>query len=313
MMLWLTGARCAVCVATDPGAATAPFCIAGARSPAGAGAGWPDATLAAPPLLQALSSSAPDSRMMALPAVPRASVILVMLLGRAWATAGSALPAIIRIVILPRQPGRVAIVGGGVSGLAAAFLLKDAGLDVTVLEGSPRLGGKLAVSEVAGIAVDAGAESLLARRPEGTDLIAAAGLSDDLVLPGTTSAGIWTRGQIRPLPRRQFMGVPADLDELAATGIVSAAGLERAGLDRTLPAAPEPASDVSVATRIGSRFGAEVVDRVVEPLLGGVYAGRCEDLSFEATLPALAQSARGHRSLAAAVSAVLPPVPPRDS
>jgi oxygen-dependent protoporphyrinogen oxidase len=248
--------------------------------------------------------------MMALPAVPRASVILVMLLGRAWATAGSALPAIIRIVILPRQPGRVAIVGGGVSGLAAAFLLKDAGLDVTVLEGSPRLGGKLAVSEVAGIAVDSGAESLLARRPEGTDLIAALGRSGELVVPGTTSAGIWTRGQVRPLPRRQFMGVPADLDELAATGIVSAAGLERAGQDRTLPAAAESGSDVSVASRVGGRFGAEVVDRVVEPLLGGVYAGRCEDLSFEATLPALAQSARGHRSLAAAVSALLPPAPP---
>jgi oxygen-dependent protoporphyrinogen oxidase len=239
--------------------------------------------------------------------------MLVMLLGRARPAAGSVLAAIIGPVTFPRQSGRVAVVGGGVSGLAAAFLLKDAGLDVTVLEGSPRLGGKLAVSEVGGIAVDAGAESLLARRPEGTDLIAAAGLSDDLVLPGTTSAGIWTRGQIRPLPRRQFMGVPADLDELAATGILSAAGLERAGLDRTLPAAPEPASDVSVATRIGSRFGAEVVDRVVEPLLGGVYAGRCEDLSFEATLPALARAARGRRSLAEAVSAVLPPVPPRDS
>src|SRR5215469_1939471 len=96
-------------------------------------------------------------------------------------------------------PRRVAVVGGGVSGLAAAFLLKDAGLAVTVLEGSPRLGGKLGVSEVAGVQVDAGAEALLARRPEGISLIGAAGLSDDLVLPGTTTAGIWTRGSIRSL------------------------------------------------------------------------------------------------------------------
>src|ERR1700683_78395 len=123
MMLWLIGARCAVCVAADPLSAAVPFCIAAARGATAAGAGCPDATPAelAVPLLHALSSSAPDSRMMALPAVPRASVILVMLLGRAWATAGSALPAIIRIVTLPRQPGRVAVVGGGVSGLAAAF------------------------------------------------------------------------------------------------------------------------------------------------------------------------------------------------
>src|SRR5215470_11202976 len=98
---------------------------------------------------------------------------------------------------------RVAIVGGGVAGLAAAFLLKDAGLAVTVLEGSQRLGGKLAVSEVAGIAVDAGAEALLARRAEGTDLISAVGLAGQLVPAGTTAAAIWTRGSLHPLPRRQ--------------------------------------------------------------------------------------------------------------
>jgi protoporphyrinogen/coproporphyrinogen III oxidase len=84
-------------------------------------------------------------------------------------------------------PRSVAVIGGGISGLAAAFLLRDSGLEVIVLEGSPRLGGKLAVSEVAGVPVDAGAEALLARRPEGTDLIAAAGVAGDLVLPGTRS------------------------------------------------------------------------------------------------------------------------------
>src|SRR6202034_2085610 len=95
----------------------------------------------------------------------------------------------------------VAIVGGGIAGLAAAFFLRNAGVAVTVLEGSPRLGGKLAVSEVAGVAVDEGAEALLARRPEGTELIGALGLSGRLVSPGTTAAGIWTRGRLCPLPR----------------------------------------------------------------------------------------------------------------
>jgi protoporphyrinogen/coproporphyrinogen III oxidase len=204
-------------------------------------------------------------------------------------------------------PGRasVAVIGGGVSGLAAAFLLRNTGLTVTVLEGSPRLGGKLAVSEVAGVAVDAGAEALLARRPEGTGLIADLGLSAALEVPGTTSAGIWTRGRIRSLPRRQFMGVPADFDELASTGIVSAPGIARARQDRTLPAR-DPGGDESVTSRVGGRLGAEVVDRLVEPLLGGVYAGRCEDLSFEATLPALATAARGHASLAEAAASLLP-------
>jgi oxygen-dependent protoporphyrinogen oxidase len=200
----------------------------------------------------------------------------------------------------------VAIVGGGVSGLSAAFLLKNAGFDVTVLEGSPRLGGKLAVSEVGGVPVDSGAEALLARRPEGTGLIGELGLSGQLEVPGTTSAGIWTQGSIRSLPRRQFMGVPADIGELAGTGILSEAGLARAAQEPSLPGG-EPVADMSVTSMVGGRFGTELVDRLVEPLLGGVYAGRCEDLSFSATLPALAEAARGHSSLTEAAASLIPP------
>ena len=84
----------------------------------------------------------------------------------------------------------VAIIGGGIAGLAAAFYLRDEPVRVTVLEGSPRLGGKLAVSPVAGIEVDAGAEALLARRPEGVGLLAELGLESERRDPGTTSAGI---------------------------------------------------------------------------------------------------------------------------
>src|SRR6266536_1880546 len=204
----------------------------------------------------------------------------------------------------PAEQPRVAIVGGGIAGLAAAFFLRDAGAAVTVLEGSPRLGGKLAVSEVAGIAVDAGAEALLARRPEGTGLAAAVGLAGQLVQPGTTAAGIWTRGRLRPLPQRQFMGVPADLDALADSGILSAPGLASARADAGLPATAR-AGDVSVASYVGARFGRELVDRLVDPLLGGVYAGRSDQLSFEATLPALAAESRRHASLAAAAGAVI--------
>jgi oxygen-dependent protoporphyrinogen oxidase len=199
-------------------------------------------------------------------------------------------------------------VGGGISGLAAAFFLRDRGLDVTVLEGSPRLGGKLAVSEVAGVAIDEGAEALLARRPEGTELIGALGLSGHLVSPGTTAAGVWTRGRMCPLPRRQFMGVPADLDALEDSGILSAPGLARAREDLTRAPTPRD-GDVAVASYVGERFGSELVDRLVDPLLGGVYAGRSDQLSFEATLGTLAQAARQHRSLAEAAASLLPPAP----
>jgi oxygen-dependent protoporphyrinogen oxidase len=203
-------------------------------------------------------------------------------------------------------PPHVVVVGGGIAGLAAAFFLKDEPVRVTVLEGSPRLGGKLSASEIAGVPVDEGAEALLARRPEGTELITATGLGADLVPAGTTSSAIYSRGEMHPLPRRQFMGVPADIDELAATGVVSAEGIGRA---RREARQQIQAGDVSVTEYVGGRLGVEVVDRLVDPLLGGVYAGRSEELSFQATLAPLAAAARQHATLTEAAAALMPPPP----
>lgn len=200
----------------------------------------------------------------------------------------------------------VVVVGGGIAGLSAAFYLRDEPVRVTVLEGSPRLGGKLSASDVAGVSVDEGAEALLARRPEGIELITAAGLGGDLVPAGVTSSAIYTRGAMRSLPRRQFMGVPADPDELAATGVISAEGIARA---RDESARPAETRDMSVTEYVGSRLGVEVVDRLVDPLLGGVYAGRSEDLSFQATLAPLAVAARKHATLTEAAASLLPPPP----
>jgi oxygen-dependent protoporphyrinogen oxidase len=200
----------------------------------------------------------------------------------------------------------VVVVGGGITGLAAAFFLRDQKVRVTVLEGSPRLGGKLHASDVAGVAMDEGAEALLARRPEGIELIKAVGLGDDLVPAGVTSSAIYTRGALRSLPRRQFLGVPADPDELAATGVVSPEGVARARDEHARPAGDR---DVSVTEYIGSRLGVEIVDRLVDPLLGGVYAGRSEDLSFQATLAPLAAAARSHATLTGAATSLLPAPP----
>ena len=208
----------------------------------------------------------------------------------------------------------VVIVGGGIAGLAAAFFLREktvngAPVRVTVVEGSPRLGGKLSASEVAGVPVDEGAEALLARRPEGIDLITASGVLGEqgsgLVPAGTTSSAIWTRGAMRSLPRRQFMGVPADMDELAATGVLSHVGVDRARHEARL----HRDGDISVAGYIGGALGGEVVDRLVDPLLGGVYAGRSEDLSFDATLAPLAAASRTYPTLAEAAATLVPPRP----
>ncbi|GAA2727957.1 protoporphyrinogen oxidase [Actinocorallia aurantiaca] len=190
----------------------------------------------------------------------------------------------------------VVVVGGGISGLAAAWYLHREGMRVTVLEGSPSVGGKLRTSEIAGQHLDEGAESVVTRRPEGLDLIEDLGLSDELIHPGAAGSSVYSHGGLRPLPAGQIMGVPSDLVALAQSGVVSQAGVARAALD--LAKRPTPrGSDVSVADYVADRLGREVLDRLVEPLLGGVYAGRVERLSFEATLPQFAQAAHTQRSL----------------
>lgn len=177
---------------------------------------------------------------------------------------------------------RVAVVGGGIAGLATAHeLAADPAYDVVLLESSDRVGGKLRLAEVAGVTVDVGAEAMLNRRPEGVDLARSVGL--DLVHPAATTSSLWTRGELRPLPR-SMMGVPADLDQLEASGVLSEEGLERVRREPSL-APTILRGDVSVAEMLGSRLGPEVVDRLVEPLLGGVYAGHATELSARAALP----------------------------
>ncbi len=184
---------------------------------------------------------------------------------------------------------RVAVVGAGMAGLSAALDLVDAGADVIVLEGSERVGGKLALGDVGGLTVDLGAEAMLARRPEAVDLARRVGLGADIVHPETISAAVWTRGAIRPLPPT-VMGVPSDLDALEGSGILAERPAGRA--------VAMPDGDVSVADFLVPRVGREVVDRLVEPLLGGVYAGHADRLSLRSTAPQIA--ALGSDPLAAA-------------
>src|SRR3954470_4445226 len=128
--------------------------------------------------------------------------------------------------------GKVVVVGAGVAGLTAARDLVAEGHEVLVLEASPRVGGKLLRAEVAGVTVDVGAEAMLNRRPEGVELARELGLAVEH--PAIASSRIWTRGELRPLPR-SLMGVPLDLEQLAASGVLSPEGLARVRLETTLP------------------------------------------------------------------------------
>ncbi len=179
----------------------------------------------------------------------------------------------------------VVVVGGGVAGLVAARDLAASGRDVLLLEASPVLGGKLRSHEVAGQAVDVGAEAMIARRPEGIAL--AADLGVDLVHPTPATSGVWSRGAVRAMPR-SLMGVPFDLDQLAASGVLSPEGLARAAQESDVAVD----ADVSVGDLVAARLGDELVDRLVEPLLGGVYAGHARRLSAAAAVPQLLAMAR---------------------
>ncbi|UGY94173.1 protoporphyrinogen oxidase [Streptomyces gobiensis] len=193
---------------------------------------------------------------------------------------------------------RAIVIGGGISGLAAAHRLLDAGARVTVLEASDRVGGKLYAGEIAGSAVDLGAESMLARRPEAVELARAVGLGDALQPSAVAGGAIWTRGEIRPMPRGHVMGVPGD--PVALGGVISPDGLARIAEDAERPRS-ELGEDVAVGAYVADRLGREVVDRLVEPLLGGVYAGDAYRISMRAAVPQLYEAARNERSLLAAV------------
>ncbi|MEU6766989.1 protoporphyrinogen oxidase [Streptomyces sp. NPDC046853] len=197
--------------------------------------------------------------------------------------------------------GHVVVIGGGIAGLAAAHRLLGTGARVTVLEASDRLGGKLLPGEIEGVRVDLGAESMLARRPEAVALAREVGLTDRLQPPATATAAIWTRGALRPMPKGHVMGVPGDASALS--GVLSDEGLHRIEQDRDLPPT-EVGDDVAVGEYVAARLGREVVDRLVEPLLGGVYAGDAYRISMRSAVPQLFEAARTHTSLTEGVRAI---------
>ncbi|MCT1689675.1 protoporphyrinogen oxidase [Brevibacterium sp. p3-SID960] len=198
---------------------------------------------------------------------------------------------------------RIVIAGAGISGLATAYRLTRAlpDAEITVCEASDRLGGCLKTSTLGGQApggADVGAEASLFVRPETAELCAELGL--DLEFPSREhSSQLFVRDVMHPMPTDTLMGVPSEPASLA--GILTASEVERAGAE-TLT---EPADgDVPVGEFIASRLGDAVADVIVDPLLGGVYAGRCRELSMAATIPALLPAAHTGTSVLEAVSKV---------
>jgi protoporphyrinogen/coproporphyrinogen III oxidase len=199
-------------------------------------------------------------------------------------------------------PRRLVVVGAGITGLAAAFEWRRRHPDdeIVVLEAGDRIGGKLHRVELAGHWYDTGPEAVLARVPEAVRLIEDLGLGDRLVAPATTQASVVLPDGRHPLPAGTVLGVPASADGL--DGILTPEGVARVRMEASLPPLTLD-GDVSVGSLLRERLGDEVVDRLVEPLLGGVYAGRADELSLAATMPALAAELPATGSVLAAAAA----------
>lgn len=195
---------------------------------------------------------------------------------------------------------RVAVVGGGVSGLATAYFLRHregrARCEVTLIEADERLGGKILTRHAGGLPVDAGPDAFLAGSPPLRTLVTDLGLATSLVAPAVRGAYVWSRGQLRPLPPGAQFGLPERLLPLLRSGLLSPFGVLRASLDLVLPRR-RWSGDPSVGELLRSRFGREVFERLVEPLLGGVHAGRADVLSAYSTVPQIDALRRRDRSL----------------
>ncbi|WP_067813521.1 protoporphyrinogen oxidase [Nocardia inohanensis] len=203
---------------------------------------------------------------------------------------------------------RIAVVGGGISGLVAAYRLRQAlgpAADLVLVERRGRVGGILRTGELAGDPVDLGAEAFVGRRPEIPSLMRELGIEDQLVYPAGRRPLIWSNGGTHPLPAGTLMGIPAGPE--AVTGLVDAETLTRIATEPQHPLHWSPGDDMSVAALVGDRFGDQVVHRSVDPLLGGVYAGLANTIGVRAALPTLAAALdNGAPSLTAAVAAALP-------
>lgn len=198
----------------------------------------------------------------------------------------------------------MAVVGGGITGLAAAFGLYEqaasAGLPLacTLIEAGPGWGGKIVTHRVGELTIEAGPDSFLSQKPWGLELCRKLGLSDRLVNANEHQKRtfVYSRGALRELPEGLVVIVPTKLGPFLKSGLLSWPGLLRMGLDLVLPA-KRGGDDETLASFFTRRLGREAFERVIEPLMAGIYAGDAEQISLRATFPRFLELEQRYGSL----------------
>ncbi|WHZ30192.1 MAG: Protoporphyrinogen IX oxidase, aerobic, HemY [Nitrospira sp.] len=202
------------------------------------------------------------------------------------------------------RPPTVVIVGGGISGLVAAFSLQEkatkAGLPVrcTILESDSSWGGKIVTHRVGGMVTEAGPDSFLSQKQAGLDLCVKLGLADQLINTNETGkkACVLYKGRLHDLPEGLLSFVPKQLGSFFRSGLLTWTGLARMGLETAVPPGPAT-SDESLAAFLRRRFGVQAFERVLEPLMAGIYAGDAEQMSLRATFPRFFELEQQHGSI----------------
>jgi protoporphyrinogen/coproporphyrinogen III oxidase len=198
----------------------------------------------------------------------------------------------------------VAIIGGGIAGLAAAYELQRRGASVRVLEATARVGGVIGSDRFDGWVVDGGPDSMLVQKPAAVALCRELGVADRLIhtLPPRT-AYVLRAGQLHPLLEGSFLGFPLTASSLIRSPLFSAAGKARMALEPVLPRRAGD-EDESIGSFVRRRFGKEAVDYLAEPLLAGIHAGDVERLSVRALFPRLVDAEHNSGSVLRAFRAL---------
>ena len=207
---------------------------------------------------------------------------------------------------------RAAIIGGGITGLSAAFEFHRGGWEVDVFEAGDRWGGKILTSPVGdgGDApmVDAGPDAVLMRAEAGRELVAQLGLTEEMTHPvAPRPAYIFLDGQLHVLPSGTVLGVPLDPAALDGSDLISEAGRQRAARDLTMPPT-DLTADITIGALCRQRLGDELTDRLIDPLVGGINASNIDELSLAAAAPLLAEAMADHGSLIGGLAKMYPQI-----
>ncbi|QPC46006.1 protoporphyrinogen oxidase [Mangrovibacillus cuniculi] len=194
---------------------------------------------------------------------------------------------------------RIVIIGGGLTGLTAAYYAQQeasANTEVLLVEASHRLGGKIETVNQNGFLIERGPDSYIARKESMTVLAKELGMEDQLVRNSATKSYVLVNKQLHPIPEGAVMGVPTEWRPFITSGLFSLPGKMRAAYDLFLPKTATGA-DISIGQFFRRRLGDEVVENLIEPLLSGIYAGKIDDISLQATFPQFMKMEERERSL----------------